>query len=330
MKFKSLRVFANNPKLKIPKAEICELELEDLSAGEVLIRAEYSCVNYKDALAVTGRGKILRKFPLNPGIDVSGTVVESNDPIIKKGCQILINGSGLGETRDGGFSEFVRVPANIVTQLPIGLSTREAMILGTAGFTSALSLKRMEINGQKPEMGPILVTGASGGVGSCAIQILAQRGYKVLAVSGKEEISAKLKKYGALQVIKPENLPLGERPLEKALWAGVIDSVGGELLSKIIPHIHLWGNVACVGLADSPILNTTVMPMILRGVSILGSSSANCPIPLKEEIWKLLAKDWKPKYLSELVNSELSLEEVISYSERLLDRKTIGRALIRL
>ncbi|MCB0356496.1 MAG: YhdH/YhfP family quinone oxidoreductase, partial [Bdellovibrionales bacterium] len=287
-------------------------------------------VNYKDAMAVTATGKILKNFPLTPGIDVAGEIVESTSSQFKKGDKVLINGSGLGENIDGGFSEYVRAPDSIVVPLPEGLSTREAMILGTAGFTAALCVKRMEVNGQKPEMGPILVTGASGGVGSIAVQILARRGYEVVAVSGKSTAVDLLKSYGAQQVLSPSNLNLGQRPLESARWAGAIDNVGGELLAGIIRHIQLWGNVASVGLADSAQLHTTVMPFILRGVSLLGASSANCPIHLKQEIWQDLGANWKPLHLDNMINSELHLEDIREYSEQLLARQKMGRALVKL
>ena len=329
MTFKALKVFSENQQAENSEAHIKELDVEELSKGDVLIRSEYSGVNYKDALAVTGKGKILRSFPLIPGIDVAGEIVESQSTHLKVGDRVLVNGSGLGENRDGGFSEFVRVPAEIVVPLPSGLNTREAMTIGTAGFTAALCVKRMEINGQKPEMGPIVVTGASGGVGSIAVQILAKRGYEVLALSGKNSAVETLKKYGATEVLKPQELELGSRPLEKARWAGVIDNVGGKLLSGLARHINLWGNIACVGLAESPNLNTTVMPLILRGVSFLGASSANCPINLRNEIWKSLGKEWKPKHLEAMVNSELRLDEIYEYSDQLLARKKSGRALVK-
>lgn len=324
VKFKALKVFANEQ----DSSKICHLEVNDLSYGDVVLRAEYSGVNYKDAMAVTGRGKILRHFPLIPGIDVAGIVVKSQNSLFREEDKVIMNGSGLGEIRDGGFSEYVRVPAEIVVHLPTGLSTKEAMILGTAGFTAALSLHRMETMGQTPSKGPIIITGASGGVGSCAIQILAKQGYEVIAVSGKDSQVETLKKYGAQQVIHPRDLNLGERPLEKARWAGAIDTLGGDLLAGILRHIDLWGNVACVGLAESAQLNTTVMPFILRGINLLGASSANCPMPLRKEIWNLLAGPWKPTYLEEMVNEELKLEDIPQYSEQLLARKKHGRALV--
>ncbi|MCB0389963.1 MAG: YhdH/YhfP family quinone oxidoreductase [Bdellovibrionales bacterium] len=325
MSFKALKIFSEKPN----DLKIVDLEISELTDGDVVIKSEFSSVNYKDALAVTGQGKILRQFPLIPGIDVSGEIVESSSAKFKVGDKVIVNGSGLGENRDGGFSEYVRVPADIVISLPSGLSTREAMTIGTAGFTAALCLKRMETNGQQPHQGPIIVTGASGGVGSIAVQILSKKGYEVVAVSSKDSSVEKLKKYGAKEVVKPENLNLGHRPLEKARWAGAIDNVGGELLSGIARHIDLWGNISCVGLADSPVLNTTVMPLILRGVSFLGASSANCPHSLRDEIWQDLGADWKPSYLNDIINSELSLDDITNYSEELLSRKKSGRALVK-
>jgi len=304
-------------------------EYKNLETKQVLIKLSYSCVNYKDALAVTHKGKILRKFPLTPGIDGAGKVVWSLSEKFKIGDRVFFNGSGFGELHDGGFSEYVIAHEDLIVTTPENLSDRECMILGTAGFTAALSLYRMEMNGQTPQKGPILVTGASGGVGKCAIQILHKNNYEVWAVSEKKDYHHELLQLGATKAFTIEELKLSERPLESARWAGAIDNLGGNILAKILSHTDLWGNVASVGLAESADLKTTVMPFILRGVSLLGASSANCPMKLKTEIWQRLSTSWKPQQLESIVGSEIKLSEVVSYSDDLLNQKARGRALVK-
>ncbi len=332
MKYRALKIFSDpNSKTK-SSAKLVELDLDSLTPqeNEILIKVEFSSVNYKDALAVTGKGKILKVFPLVPGIDLAGEVYHSSNQDFKTGEKVFINGCGLGESINGGFSQYACVPTSMVMHTPSGLTNKEAMSLGTAGFTAALCLKRMETNGQTPEMGPIVITGASGGVGSSAIQIFNNCGYETIAISSKRDSYEKLNFFGATKIIHPQDLKLGTRPLEKSRWAGAVDNVGGDLLEGIMRHTKLWGNIASVGLADSAKFNTTVMPMILRGVSVLGISSANCPMPLRKEIWKLLGNSWKPKHLEQIINSEISLSEISSYSNELLDRKKQGRALVNL
>ncbi len=319
--FWALRVDASEAKLQ-------EITLKELSEGDVVIDVHYSGVNYKDALAVSGKGKILKHFPLNAGIDACGVVKQSSDPRFKLGQEVMVSGCGIGETCDGGFSEVLRVSANSVVPLPEGLSLREAMILGTAGFTAALALIRMQQNGQTPEHGPVLVTGASGGVGSFAIQILKQNRYEVWAVSGKPQAGDYLRTLGANRVLAPKDLGHGHRPLEKALYGGVIDNVGGELLSQALAHVALWGNVASIGMALGPELNATVMPFILRGVSLLGTSSNNCPIELRHKIWQLLAKDWKPPHLEKTVARTIGLKDLPAACKDLLQRHIQGRILV--
>jgi acrylyl-CoA reductase (NADPH) len=328
LKTRALRIQLS--KSELPFTSIENLEIENLNSGELLIETEYSSLNYKDALAVTGKGKILKKFPLTPGIDVSGTVFSSKDPNFKPGEKVFIIGSGLGESFDGGYSQFVKTNASIVMPIPKGFTTRETMILGTAGFTAGLCLYRMLANGQTPEMGPILITGASGGVGMSGIQVFSKMGFQVHAVSSKLENYKILENMGASKVIDPNLLNLGSRPLESAAWGGAVDNLGGEFLSKIISHIHIGGNVCSVGLASSFNFNSTVMPFILRGVSLLGISSTNCPIPLKKKIWTLLANEWKPNNLQNLCTNEISLDQIIDYSHRLIDRKIYGRTLVNL
>lgn len=325
--FRAWRVHQNGDRIA---GAVESLPLPVPGEGEVLIRAEWSGINYKDALGATGAGKILRRFPLTAGIDVAGTVAESRHPDWRVGQPVLVNGCGLGENHDGGFAECVCVPGDWVVALPEGLSTRDAMILGTAGFTAALALTRMEALGQTPEQGPVLVTGASGGVGNFAVQCLKRAGYTVHAVSGKPEAADWLQRLGADEVTTPEALRLGHRPLEKARWAGAVDSVGGELLVGICRHVDLFGNVAAIGLAGGARLETTVMPHILRGVSLLGISSANCPQPLRRQVWARLGEALRPRHLDEVVDRVLPLEQLQGGFEDLLERRVRGRILVDL
>ena len=305
-----------------------QITLDDLSAGEVVIRVHYSGVNYKDALGATGRGQILKQFPLNGGIDLSGVVESSEDPRFNPGDEVVVNGCGLGENHDGGLSEYARVPADWVMPVPTGLTMQDCMILGTAGFTAALAIHRMLENSQTKDKGPIVVTGASGGVGSVAVDMLTQLGFEAIAVSGRREFDDYLESLGAAKVCSAEQLELGSRPLEKGKFGGVIDNVGGNLLSQLIAHTNLWGNIASIGLADNHKLDTTVFPMILRGVSILGVSSTNCPMPLRRAIWQRMGAELKPKHLSRIMTEEVALKDVSAVFNDLLDRKKHGRIVI--
>jgi NADPH2:quinone reductase len=307
---------------------LVEMTADELSPGDVVVRVHWSGINFKDALTVTGRGKILKRFPLNAGIDAAGIVESSKDARFEAGDAVLVNGMGLGESHDGGFAEVLRVPGDWVVPLPKGLTLRESMILGTAGFTAALAIVRMELNGQRPDMGPIVVTGATGGVGSVAVSILASRGYAVLAVSGRPEHHDYLRGLGASQVQTPEALQLGSRPLETARFGGVVDNVGGELLAGLVRHVGLWGQVACIGMAASPDLTTTVFPLILRGVSLLGASSANCPMPLRRDVWTRLGADLKPPRLGDIVSRVVPLSSVLEAAPSLIERRALGRVLV--
>lgn len=322
---KAFRIFSENDKIK---AKVVSMDEKDLSPGEVVIRVRYSGVNYKDALAGTGKGRILKRFPLNGGIDAAGIVEESQDKRFQTGQEVLVNGCGLGENFDGGFAEKLQVAAESVVPLPQGLTLQEAMLIGTAGFTAGLAIHRMELNGQTPNKGPILVTGASGGVGSFAIQVLSQIGYEVIAVSGKANSHQYLKELGASQVTTPEQLELGKRPLEAAKFGGVIDNVGGELLANAIAHTQLWGNVASIGMAASAELHTTVMPFILRGVSILGASSNNCPRDMRVKIWNRLGAEWKPCHLGKVLAKTITLNDLPQAFQDLIDRKVTGRMVV--
>ena len=326
-KFKAYRI------LKAGTGEdggVTELSLGDLSQGEVVIDAEYSGLNYKDALAVTGKGKILRKFPINAGIDVAGVVRESAASDIKVGTKVLVTGCGFGEKHDGGYSQVVRVPKEWVVPIPDTLSTKEAMIYGTAGFTAGLCIYRLQQNNQQPSKGPIVVTGASGGVGMFAVSMLASSGFSVLAVTGKPEQADRLKALGANEVLPPDELGLGQRPLESVKFGGAVDNVGGEMLEGLIRHTNLWGNIACVGLAGGSDYSSSVMPMILRGVSLLGISSTNCERDLRDETWQRLGGELKPNDLESIVTETIGLDELLSASEKMLGRKTFGRFLVDL
>jgi putative YhdH/YhfP family quinone oxidoreductase len=312
------------------RAGVEEVGLDELAEGDVTIRVTWSGINYKDALAATGKGKILRCSPLVGGIDVAGVVVASTSDDFQPGDQVLANGSGLSESRDGGYSEFLRLPGEILVRQPAGLTQREAMGLGTAGFTAAMCLHRMEVNGQRPDMGPIVVTGASGGVGTIAIDLLTTAGYEVHAITGKVKEFEWLEHLGARQCISRHDLHWGQKPLERVTWAGCIDNVGGEMLAGISRVIDLWGNIACCGMAGGHGLHTTVFPMILRGVSLLGISSTNCPIELRRSLWERLGNAWKPPHLDEIIRDEVDLDGLSPCFKRMLDGHSLGRTVVRI
>jgi len=323
--FRACRVFEEGGRVA---PRLVEMGVGELTPGDVVVRVQWSGINYKDALAITGRGKILKRFPLNAGIDAAGLVESSEDPRFRPGDAVLVNGMGLGESHDGGFAEVLRVPGDWVVPLPAGLTLRESMILGTAGFTAALAVVRMELLGQQPDKGPIVVTGATGGVGSAAVSMLAARGYRVVAVSGRLEHARYLHGLGAAEVKAPAELELGTRPLEAARYGGVVDNVGGDLLAGLIRHVGLWGQVACIGMASSPDLVTSVFPLILRGVSLLGVSSGNCPMPLRHEVWARLGADLKPPRLDAIASREVPLDAVVETASLLTERRALGRILV--
>jgi acrylyl-CoA reductase (NADPH) len=325
--FRALRIYQENGTVQ---ARLERLRLEDLAPGSVVIQAHYSSANYKDALAATGRGKILRRFPLVGGIDVAGVVESSADSRFQPGDKVLATGYGLSQDHDGGYAEYVRVPAEWVVPLPAGLTLYEAMALGTAGFTAALAIQRLEDNGQRPERGPVLVTGATGGVGNLAIDLLVGRGYEVVAVTGKIAAVENLKALGASHALLRQELTLGQRPLEKAQWGGAIDTVGGEMLAWLTRTVLPWGNIASVGLAGGSELHTTVMPFILRGVSLLGISSVDCPMPLRHRLWKRLATDLHPRHLERIVTATVSLEELETVFKEMLAGTRQGRTVVKI
>ena len=303
------------------------VSLDNLNPGEVVIKTAYSSVNYKDALAGTGQGKILRRFPLVGGIDVAGHVVQSGDPEFREGDAVLVTGSGLSETRDGGYSEFARLDAKWVIPLPAGLSLRESMILGTAGFTAALALLRMTENRQTPSLGPLAVTGATGGVGSLAVAIFRKAGFDVHAISGKPGHAEYLKSLGASEVLGRDALAT-TRPMESARFGGGLDNVGGTMLASLLAQTAPYGNVASAGLAASPELQATVMPFIIRGVSLLGVASAGTARDIREEVWRRLAGDWKPANLDAICTRETGLDGLPGVFATMLAGGSLGRTLV--
>lgn len=325
MDLNACRVFAEN---QLIRARYVRMDVDELTPGSVLIRAAYSSINYKDALAVTGRGKIIRRFPLNAGIDVAGRIVSSADRRFAAGDAVLVNGMGLGEAQDGGFAELVRVPAEWVVPLPSGLTLLEAMSLGTAGFAAALCVYRFEQVGLTPASGPIVVNGATGGVGAIAVSMLSSLGYTVIAVSGRREHHAWVASLGAAEVRTPEELALGNRPLDEARYGGAVDNVGGSLLAGLLRHVAPWGALASVGVAGGHAVETTVFPFILRGVCMLGVSSANCPMPLRAALWGRLGDDLKPPHLEAIATRTIPLAGVIDECEPLLDRQRLGRTVV--
>jgi NADPH2:quinone reductase len=325
--FKAFRIHEREGKIV---AGFEKMALDALTPGDVVIRVKYSSINYKDALAATGMGKILRKYPLNGGIDLAGEVVSSTDTRYKPGQDVLVTGCGHSETLDGGYAEFVRSKGDFVIPLPQGMSHFDAMGLGTAGFTAALALHRMEQNGQVPEKGPIVVTGASGGVGTIAIDLLAGRGYEVVAVSGKPEADALLKSLGASRILRRQDIDLGKRPLETAQWGGAVDNVGGEILTWLTRTTDLWGNIASIGLAASHKLETTVMPFILRGVSLLGINSSAMPREVRVGIWKRLATDLKPKHLDRIVTNTIGFDALPAAFDDYVKNRIMGRTVVKI
>lgn len=312
-----------------PRAKLTELEVEALSAGEVLIEAHYSSLNYKDALAITGAGKIARTRPLNAGIDVAGVVAASDDARFAAGDEALVTGWHLSETRDGGLAEYVRVPAACVTPLPAGLTSWEAMALGTAGFTVGLAIMRLRDNFQTPEAGPVLVTGAAGGVGMFAIQMLAQAGFAPVAVTRRGEAQGPiLRELGAADIIAPDDLDLAGRPLGPETYGGAIDALGGRVLANLLGRIRSHGNVAAIGLAAGAELETRVLPFILRGVSLLGINSVTCPNPRRAEVWEQLAGPLKPPMLARIAHETIGLDAVEPVCRAILAGEHAGRSVV--
>ena len=326
-KFRAFRINQVDDKIV---ADFTELSVDDLTAGEVVIKVLWSGVNYKDALAATGRGKILRQYPLNGGIDLSGIVMQSDDKRFSEGDEVVVIGGGLSETFDGGYSEVARIKSDLVVPLPKGLSLREAMAIGTAGFTAGLAVARMLENNQHKDLGPIVVTGASGGVGSVAINILSAAGYEVIAFTGKKDQYDYLRQLGASDFIDRHSIEMGTRPLEKAEWGGAVDNAGGETLAWLTRTVKAWGNIASIGLVDDYKLNTTVMPFILRGVSLLGINSIDMPNARRNQIWQQLAGDLKPQKLENIVTREVAFDDLPKVFDGYFDGNNVGRTVVKI
>jgi acrylyl-CoA reductase (NADPH) len=325
--FRAFRIHQEGGKVV---ARLETIGLDALAPGEVVVKVSHSTINYKDALAATGAGKILRKYPLVGGIDLAGEVVSSQNPEFEAGQKVLVNGCGLSETHDGGYAEYARVQGDWVVPVPPGLDEFQCMAIGTAGYTAALAIHRMEQNGQRPETGEIVVTGATGGVGSLAIDMLAGRGYKVAALTGKKSSTGYLEQLGAARILLREGLNLGSRPLEEAQWAGAIDNLGGDVLAWLTRTTNFWGNIASIGLAASAELKTTVVPFILRGVNLLGINSVFTPRPLRLAVWQRLASDLKPRHLDKIVTRTVSLDELPQAFEPYLKGAVTGRAVVKI
>ncbi|WP_342477734.1 acryloyl-CoA reductase [Paenibacillus sp. FSL H7-0350] len=311
--------------------EVRPVSLEELPAGEVLIKVAYSSVNYKDGLASIPNGNIVRNYPFIPGIDLSGTVVSSKDSRFREGQSVLATSYGIGVSHFGGFSEYARIPADWVIELPEGLTLREAMIYGTAGFTAALSVQALEAQGMTPDQGKVLVTGATGGVGGAATAILAKLGYQVTASTGRTDEAGYLQALGAAEVISREEVSgSAVKPLDKQLWQAAVDSVGGAPLAAVLSKIAYGGAVAASGLTAGTAVPTTVLPFILRGVSLLGIDSVACPMEKRAKLWQRMAGDMKPAVLDTLVDREISLTELPAALQDILQSGTRGRVLVRL
>ena len=326
-KFRAYRIDEDDGKVV---AGFQELSIDDLTEGNVVIKVSHSTINYKDALAATGAGRILRRFPLNGGIDLAGTVVSSDDADLQPGVAVLVNGCGLSETVDGGYSEYARVDSASVVPVPEGMSAIEAMQIGTAGYTAALAIHRMEQNGQLPENGPVVVTGATGGVGSIAIDMLDGLGYEVTALTGKGSESNYLKKIGAQRVLLRDELDLGKRPMEKAEWAGAIDNLGGDYLTWLTRTMAYGGNIASIGLAASHKLETTVLPFILRAVCLLGINSVDTPRDLRLAVWSRIGGDLNPRHLDTIGSRTISFNELPDAFQAYIDGTVIGRVVVEI
>jgi NADPH2:quinone reductase len=327
MRFRAYRIFEENG---VVSARFVELERSDPDPGEVIVRVHFSGLNYKDALAATGAGKVIRRFPCIGGIDASGIVESSADSRFQPGDAVLVTGYDMGVAHDGGFSERLRVPADWVVPLPSGLSLFDAMALGTAGFTAALAIHRLEQNELTPQRGKVIVTGASGGVSSLAIQMLAQLGYHVVALTSRDNQADYLKSLGAAEVLLLSDIDLGgTRPLEKGLWAGALDAAGGPVLGWLTRSMQQNGAIANFGNTAGATLETTVFPFILRGIRLLGIDSAATPMPLRRQLWQRLASELYPQQLM-LVAHEANWETLPALLLAMVQHQSSGRTVIRL
>ena len=327
MSFRAYRIFNEQNQII---SRMVNMQLNEFDPGEVVIRAHYSSVNFKDALAATGAGKIIRRFPCVGGIDVAGIVEASEDKRFKAGDEVIVTGYDMGVAHDGGYAEKVRVPADWVVALPQGLSLFDAMALGTAGFTAALSLYRLQQNDLQPANGKVVVTGATGGVGSLAISMLKKLGYHVVAITGKDSEHEYLKMLGADEILPRTSMDTGStRPLEKALWAGALDSVGGATLAWLTRTMQQNGVIASFGNAGGVELNTTVLPFILRGVRLIGIDSAATAMPLRQQIWKNMADEWRPPQLAQLAHT-VEFEDLPQIFASMLKGESHGRTVVKI
>jgi NADPH2:quinone reductase len=324
--FKSLRIFDEGGRTT---ARVVEVALSELSPGEVVIQTAYASVNYKDALAATGAGKIIRSFPRIGGIDATGTVISSSDARFKAGDEVICTSYEFGVGHDGGFSQVCRVPSDWVVPLPKGLSLFEAAALGVAGYTAGLAVELLELNGMAPQNGKVLVNGATGGVATLSIDMLARLGYAVVAVTGKEAERGFLEKLGAKEVLDRKGLEPGSRPLEKALWAAAFDSVGGDQLAWLTRTMQQGGLIASFGNAGGIELKTTVLPFILRGVRLIGVDSGFTPMPLRRKVWQRLATDLKPRHINDIAHI-VALDDLPAYFGTMLKGQIRGRAVVKL
>lgn len=315
---------------KSTRSEFVEYSVDQLDPGEVVIRTEYSTVNYKDALSATGAGKIIRRFPCIGGIDLAGVVEHSDSPEFKPGDAVIAHGYDVGVAHHGGYAERARIPAKWIVPMPAGMSTYEAMSLGTAGFTAAQAIHRMQHEGLTPASGPVIVNGATGGVGMVAIDILAKLGYEVHAVTGKEKDTELLMQLGAKKVLLRQTMDMPERPLLSETYAGAIDNLGGPMLAHFTRVMKVGGAIASVGLAAGWELRTTVMPFILRGVSLLGVDSVNCPMPLRRELWAKLASEWKPSTTFAAQVRTIAFAELPSTFDAYLKGQVTGRTVVKI
>ena len=326
-KFRAFRINEQDGKII---AGFEELSIFDLTPGNVVIKVSHSTINYKDALAATGTGKILRRYPLVGGIDLAGTVVTSDDEDFQPGDAVLVNGCGLSETIDGGYAEYARIDSESLVPIPAGMSAAETMQMGTAGYTAALAIHRMEQNGQLPENGPIVVNGATGGVGSVAIDMLSGRGYEVVAVTGKAEQADYLKSIGASSILLRDEMDFGKRPMEKAQWAGAIDNLGAEHLTWLTRTVDYGGNIASVGLAAGFKLETTVLPFILRAVCLLGINSVDTPRDLRLQVWSRIGSDLRPQHLDKIGRRTVAFDELAGQFQAYIDGAVTGRTVVEI
>ena len=324
--FKAYRIFDENGK---GQGRLTEMTLEDLDPGDVVIKVAYSSVNYKDALAGTGAAKIVRRYPCVGGIDAAGTVASSRDPRFKAGDEVICTSYDMAMAHDGGYAGMLRVPADWIVPLPPGMTLYDAMAIGTAGYTSALAIHLLEHNGMAPANGKVLVNGATGGCASLAIDMLAQRGYSVTAVTGKSAEHDYLKRIGAAEILGREALAPSNRPLEKPLWAAALDSVGGDQLAAMTRTMQQHGVIGSFGNAGGIELHTTVLPFILRGVRLIGVDSGYTPMPIRREVWRRLASDLRPRHLQEIVQ-RIGLEQLPEVFDKMLKQQTKGRIVVEI